>query len=50
MRPGGDYRARRIIDIDTQAPDRHCPERTVVLVTDDPMADARFRVFRESRR
>ena len=34
----------RIIDIDT--PDhlvgRHCPERTVVLVTDDPAAEERF--------
>jgi ABC-2 type transport system ATP-binding protein len=37
----------RIIDIDTpeRLVDRHCPERTVVLVTDDPMADARFRVI-----
>jgi ABC-2 type transport system ATP-binding protein len=34
----------RIVDIDT--PDaliaRHCPERTVVLTTEDPAADARF--------
>ena len=34
----------RIVDIDT--PDglirRHCPERTVVLTTDDPAADAHF--------
>jgi ABC-2 type transport system ATP-binding protein len=35
----------RIIDIDT--PDRlvarHCPERTVVVTTDDPLAEARLR-------
>jgi ABC-2 type transport system ATP-binding protein len=35
----------RIIDIDT--PDglvnRHCPERTVVLATEDPLAEERFR-------
>ena len=37
----------RIIDIDT--PDRlvsrHCPERTVVLSTDDPTAEERFRAI-----
>jgi ABC-2 type transport system ATP-binding protein len=37
----------RIIDIDT--PDRlvtrHCPERTVVLATDDPSAEERFRAI-----
>jgi ABC-2 type transport system ATP-binding protein len=35
----------RIIDIDTPARlvSRHCPERTVVLATDDPTADTRFR-------
>jgi len=35
----------RIIDIDTPAAlvRRYCPERTVVLVTDDPAAEARFR-------
>src|SRR6202795_890057 len=35
----------RIIDIDRpdKLVDRHCPERTVVLVTEDPNADARFR-------
>jgi ABC-2 type transport system ATP-binding protein len=35
----------RIVDIDTPARlvARHCPERTVVLSTDDPAADARFR-------
>ena len=37
----------RIIDIDT--PDglvnRHCPERTVVLATDDPLAEERFRTI-----
>jgi len=37
----------RIIDID--APERlvarHCPERTVVLTTDDPMAAERFRAI-----
>src|SRR3989454_1537840 len=35
----------RIVDIDTPAHlvSRHCPERTVVLSTEDPAADARFR-------
>jgi ABC-2 type transport system ATP-binding protein len=35
----------RIVDIDTPARliARHCPERTVLLSTDDPAADARFR-------
>jgi ABC-2 type transport system ATP-binding protein len=37
----------RVIDIDT--PDRlvarHCPERTVVLATDDPAAEERFRAI-----
>ena len=35
----------RIIDIDRpeRLVDRHCPERTVVLTTDDPMAEERFR-------
>src|ERR1700681_41110 len=35
----------RIIDIDTpeRLVDRHCPERTVVLATDDPLAEVRFR-------
>src|SRR6202046_1084392 len=35
----------RIIDIDTPARlvDRHCPERNVVLATDDPTAEERFR-------
>jgi ABC-2 type transport system ATP-binding protein len=37
----------RVIDIDT--PDRlvarHCPERTVVLATDDPAAEERFRTI-----
>jgi ABC-2 type transport system ATP-binding protein len=34
----------RIIDIDTpkRLVDRHCPERTVVLVTDDPIAEESF--------
>src|SRR6202161_11101 len=34
----------RIIDIDTpqRLVDRHCPERTVVLATDDPIAEERF--------
>jgi ABC-2 type transport system ATP-binding protein len=34
----------RIVDVDTPAGliDRHCPERTVVLTTDDPVADAHF--------
>src|ERR1700723_3865248 len=37
----------RIIDIDTPAKlvDRPCPERTVVLVTDDPNAEERFRTI-----
>jgi ABC-2 type transport system ATP-binding protein len=35
----------RIIDIDRpeRLVDRHCPERTVVLATDDPIAEERFR-------
>src|SRR6204780_4357554 len=35
----------RIIDIDTpeRLVSRHCPERSVVLVTDDPNAEERFR-------
>lgn len=35
----------RIIDADTpqRLVDRHCPERSVVLSTDDPLADERFR-------
>ena len=35
----------RVIDIDTPAGliARHCPERSVVLATDDPEAEARFR-------
>ena len=35
----------RIIDIDTPESlvSRHCPERTVVLATDDPLAEERFR-------
>lgn len=35
----------RIIDIDTpeRLVDRYCPERTVILVTDDPLAEERFR-------
>src|ERR1700730_4972815 len=35
----------RIIDIDTPQSlvSRHCPERTVVLATDDPFAEERFR-------
>src|SRR5688572_8819574 len=38
----------RIIDIDTPEAlvDKHCPERTVVLATDDPMAVERFRGMR----
>jgi ABC-2 type transport system ATP-binding protein len=34
----------RIIDIDTpvRLVDRHCPERTVVLTTNDPVAEGRF--------
>lgn len=37
----------RIIDIDTpeRLVDRHCPERTVVLATDDPIAEERFRAI-----
>jgi ABC-2 type transport system ATP-binding protein len=37
----------RIIDIDTpqRLVDRHCPERTVVLVTEDPGAEERFRAI-----
>jgi ABC-2 type transport system ATP-binding protein len=37
----------RIIDIDTpeRLVIRHCPERTVVLATDDPAADERFRAI-----
>jgi ABC-2 type transport system ATP-binding protein len=37
----------RIIDIDTpdRLVDRHCPERTVVLATDDPQAQDRFRAI-----
>jgi ABC-2 type transport system ATP-binding protein len=35
----------RVIDIDTpqRLVDRHCPERTVVLITDDAAAEERFR-------
>ncbi|MDP9146246.1 MAG: ABC transporter ATP-binding protein [Acidobacteriota bacterium] len=37
----------RIIDIDTpeRLIDRHCPERTVVLDTDDPGAESRFKTI-----
>ncbi len=37
----------RIIDIDVpqRLIDRHCPERTVVLTTDDPLAAERFRAL-----
>jgi ABC-2 type transport system ATP-binding protein len=37
----------RIIDIDRpdKLVDRHCPERTVVLTTNDPMAEERFRAI-----
>jgi ABC-2 type transport system ATP-binding protein len=37
----------RIIDMDTpqNLVDRHCPERSVVLVTSDPDAEARFRAI-----
>src|ERR1700726_4507422 len=37
--------AGRIVDIDTpeKLVSRHCPERTVVLATDDPNAEERFR-------
>ncbi len=39
----------RIIDIDSPAGlvARHCPERTVVLATDDVMAEDRFRTIRQ---
>jgi len=37
----------RIIDMDRpeRLVDRHCPERTVVLATDDPVAEGRFRAI-----
>jgi ABC-2 type transport system ATP-binding protein len=37
----------RIIDMDTpeRLVARHCPERTVILATDDPAAEARFRAI-----
>src|ERR1700676_3673839 len=37
----------RIIDIDSpeKLVDRHCPERTIVLVTNDPGAEERFRTI-----
>jgi ABC-2 type transport system ATP-binding protein len=37
----------RIIDIDRpeRLVDRHCPERTVVLATDEPIAEERFRAI-----
>ena len=37
----------RIVDIDSpeKLVSRHCPERTVVLVTDDEMAEERFRMI-----
>src|SRR5712664_3473595 len=37
----------KIIDIDRpeRLVDRHCPERTVVLATDDPIAEDRFRAI-----
>ena len=37
----------RIIDIDTPVKlvDRHCPERTIVLATNDPSAEERFRTI-----
>ncbi|MGE0864692.1 MAG: ATP-binding cassette domain-containing protein [Vicinamibacterales bacterium] len=37
----------RIIDVDApqRLVDRHCPERTVVLITDDPLAEERFRAL-----
>ena len=37
----------RIIDVDVpqRLVDRHCPERTVVLVTEDPLAEERFRAL-----
>ena len=47
MRSRGGHRARLNIDIDTPARlvDRHCPERNVVLATDDPTAEERFRAI-----
>jgi ABC-2 type transport system ATP-binding protein len=37
----------KIIDVDTpeRLVNKHCPERTVVLITDDPNADERFRAI-----
>ena len=37
----------RIIDIDRpqRLVDRHCPERTVIVATDNPIAEARFRAI-----
>ncbi len=37
----------RIIDIDTpeKLVDRHCPERSVIVATDDPIAEERFRAI-----
>jgi ABC-2 type transport system ATP-binding protein len=37
----------RIIDIDRpeNLVKRHCPERTVILATDDPVAEERFRAI-----
>jgi ABC-2 type transport system ATP-binding protein len=37
----------RIIDMDSpdKLVNRHCPERTVVLTTNDPLAEARFRAI-----
>src|ERR1700722_18160117 len=37
----------RIIDIDSpqRLVDRHCPERTVIVATDDPAAEERFRTI-----
>src|SRR3984957_4868828 len=37
----------RIIDIDRpeRLVDRHCPERTVIVATDDPVAEERFRAI-----
>lgn len=37
----------RIIDVDSpqRLVERHCPERTVVLITDDPLAEERFRAL-----
>jgi ABC-2 type transport system ATP-binding protein len=37
----------RIIDMDTpeRLVERHCPERTVILATDDPSAEERFRAI-----